>query len=127
MNRAIVVEEGIIPRARAMDQCVVDVFLLKGLITIQQHQAAEYFMDICAKSQMFIHSLGYDSTPCTGTMKKDKVYFFPYSRLVNSINKKLSFSHSKVLHDVVIEDIYPERDMDKLEECLDFISETRWR
>jgi len=127
MSRSIVVEAGIVPRARAMDQCVVDVLLLKNLITIQQHQAAEYFMDICAKSQMFIHSHGYDSIRATGTQKKDKVYFFPYSRLVKSINTKLSINHSKVLHDVVIEDMYPKQNMDKLEECLDFISETRWR
>ena len=120
------VEAGIVPRARAMDQCVVDVLLLGELITIQQHQAAEYFMDICAKSQMYIPSLSYDSTPVSGTVRKDKVYYFPYSRLIKSINKKLSFDHSKVLHDVVIEDIYPERSMDKLEECLDFISETGW-
>jgi hypothetical protein len=85
-------------------------------------------MDICAKSQMYIHSYSYDSIRAsTGTVRKDKVYYFPYSRLIKSINKKLSIDHSKVLHDVVIEDIYPERTMGKLEEGLDFISDTRWR
>ena len=126
MSRTLVVEAGIVPRAKAMDQCVVDVLLLAELITIRQHQAAEYFMDICAKSQMYVHSHSYDSTPSSGARKKDKVYYFPYSRLVKSINKKLSLDHTKVLHDVVIEDIYPERTIDKLYECLDFISESRW-
>ena len=66
--------------------------------------------------------------PSSGaTVRKDKVYYFPYSRLVRSINEKLSREHSKVLHDVVIQDVYPERTMDKLSECLDFISEVRWR
>ena len=97
------------PKAKAMDQCVVDVLLLNELISIRQHQAAEYFMDICAKSQMFVRS------------------HFPYSRLIKSINKKLSLDHAKVLHDVVIQDIYPESNMAKLEECLNFISDTRWR
>ncbi len=85
-------------------------------------------MDICAKSQMYVRSYSYDSTPSSGaTVRKDKVYYFPYSRLVRSINEKLSREHSKVLHDVVIQDVYPERTMDKLSECLDFISEVRWR
>ena len=111
-----------------MDQCVIDVLLLGDLITIRQHQAAEYFMDICAKSQMYVRSYSYDSIRAsTGTVRKDKVYYFPYSRLIKSINKKLSIDHSKVLHDVVIGDIYPERTMDKLEEGLNFISDTRWR
>ena len=102
--------------------------LLGELITIRQHQAAEYFMDICAKSQMYVRSYSYDSMPASaGTVRKDKVYYFPYSRLVRSINKKLSRDHSRVLHEVVIHDVYPERNMDKLSECLDFISEVRWR
>lgn len=128
MSRAIVVDGGIVPTARVMDQCVIDVLLLGDLITIRQHQAAEYFMDICAKSQMYVHSYSYDSIRAsTGTVRKDKVYYFPYSRLIKSINKKLSIDHTKVLHDVVIEDIYPERTIGKLEEGLDFISDTRWR
>ena len=128
MNRTLVVEAGIVPRARAMDQCVIDVLLLGDLITIRQHQAAEYFMDICAKSQMYVHSYSYDSIRAsTGTVRKDKVYYFPYSRLIKSINKKLSIDHTKVLHDVVIDDIYPDRTIGKLEEGLDFISDTRWR
>ena len=110
-----------------MDQCVIDVLLLGDLITIRQHQAAEYFMDICAKSQMYVRSYSYDSAGASsGTVRKDKVYYFPYSRLVKSINKKLSLDHSKIIHEVVIQDVYPERDMDKLTECLDFISESRW-
>ena len=122
------VEAGIVPRAKAMDQCVVYVLLLGDLITIRQHQAAEYFMDICAKSQMYVRSYSYDSMPASaGTVRKDKVYYFPYSRLVRSINKKLSRDHSRVLHEVVIHDVYPKRNMDKLSECLDFISEVRWR
>jgi|TARA_R110002020_G_scaffold92417_1_gene223802 hypothetical protein len=128
LSRAIVVEQdGIMPKAKAMDQCVVDVLLLNELISIRQHQAAEYFMDICAKSQMYVRSQGYDSLPSSGAIKKDKVYYFPYSRLIKSINKKLSLDHAKVLHDVVIQDIYPESNMAKLEECLNFISDTRWR
>jgi hypothetical protein len=128
LNRVIVIDGGLVPTARAMDQCVIDVLLLGELITIRQHQAAEYFMDICAKSQMYIHSYSYDSIRAsTGTVRKDTVYYFPYSRLIKSINKKLSIDHSKVLHDVVIEDIYPEHTMGKLEEGLDFISDTRWR
>lgn len=127
MSRTLVVEAGIVPRAKAMDQCVVDVLLLGELITIRQHQAAEYFMDICAKSQMYVRSYSYDSIGASsGTVRKDKVYYFPYSRLVKSINKKLSLDHSKIIHEVVIQDVYPERDMDKLTECLDFISESRW-
>lgn len=127
MSRTLIVEAGIIPRARAMDQCVIDVLLLGDLITIRQHQAAEYFMDICAKSQMYVRSYSYDSIGASsGTVRKDKVYYFPYSRLVKSINKKLSLDHSKIIHEVVIQDVYPERDMDKLTECLDFISESRW-
>ena len=128
MSRTLVVEAGIVPRAKAMDQCVVDVLLLGELITIRQHQAAEYFMDICAKSQMYVRSYSYDSMPASaGTVRKDKVYYFPYSRLIRSINEKLSREHSTILHEVVIHDIYPERNMDKLSECLDFISEVRWR
>ena len=127
MSRTLIVEAGIVPRARAMDQCVIDVLLLGDLITIRQHQAAEYFMDICAKSQMYVRSYSYDSVGASsGTVRKDKVYYFPYSRLVKSINKKLSLDHSKIIHEVVIQDVYPERDMDKLTECLDFISESRW-
>jgi len=127
LSRTLIVEAGIIPRARAMDQCVIDVLLLGDLITIRQHQAAEYFMDICAKSQMYVRSYSYDSIGASsGTVRKDKVYYFPYSRLVKSINKKLSLDHSKIIHEVVIQDVYPERDMDKLTECLDFISESRW-
>ena len=79
---------------------VVDGGMLGDLITIRQHQAAEYFMDICAKSQMYVRSYSYDSIRAsTGTVRKDKVYYFPYSRLIKSINKKLSIDHSKVLHD----------------------------
>ena len=127
MKRAILVEGGIANRARAMDQCLVDVLLLSGLITIRQHQSAEYFMDCCAKSHMYIRSFSYSDSSCSshGIVKKDRVYFFPYARMVSAINKELSIEHSKVLHDVIIEDVYSDGSLIKLTESLDFIYEDR--
>lgn len=127
MKRAILVEGGIANRARAMDQCLVDVLLLSGLITISQHQSAEYFMDCCAKSHMYIRSFSYgDSSPSSsGVPKKDRVYFFPYARMVSAINKELSIDHSKVLHDVIIDNVYRKESLIKLIEGLDFIYEDR--
>ena len=84
-------------------------------------------MDCCAKSHMYIRSFSYSDSSSTsgGAVKKDRVYFFPYARMVSAINKELSIEHSKVLHDVVINDIYSDEFLTKLTESLDFIYKDR--
>ena len=43
-RHSVMVEGGKMPRAKVMDQLVVDKMLMNGILTLQQHQAAEYLM-----------------------------------------------------------------------------------
>ena len=101
---------------------VIDVLLLDEQISIRQHQAAEHFMDLCARSDMFVRSVSFTDCVSTGTVKKDKVYYFPYSRMIKMIDKKFGKEYSKDLHSVVIDNVYPSLGVDSLAKCLEYIA-----
>lgn len=101
---------------------VIDVLLLDEQISIRQHQAAEHFMDLCARSDMFVRSVSFTDCVSTGRVKKDKVYYFPYSRMIKMIDKKFGKEYSKDLHSVVIDNVYPSLGVDSLAKCLEYIA-----
>ena len=43
-RHSVMIEGGKMPRAKVMDQTLIDRYLIDGLLTLQEHQAAEYVL-----------------------------------------------------------------------------------
>lgn|GEM_PF-2586195 len=125
MKRAIVIEHGIVPRIKACDQAVIDVLLMVKVLSISQHQAAEFFLGQCSKADVFIHSHSFEPMIVNASPKGGKTYYFPYAYTIKMINDRLSPEHSEVLHKVVVEDSYPGTGLKLLKQALNLISEMR--
>ena len=52
-RKRVMVEGGSVPRARVIDQCMIDRYLMEGLITLVQHQAGELLMSRAAKAGIY--------------------------------------------------------------------------
>jgi len=126
LKRTIVIEHGIVPRVKTCDQAVIDVLLLADVLSIRQHQAAEFFLDQCSKADVFLHSQSFDSMIVSSSPNRgSKTYYFPYAYTIKMIKEKLSPDHSQTLHKVVVEDIYPGDKLPMLRESLNLISNSR--
>ena len=56
-RHAVMIEGGTVPRARVMDQTLIDRYLIDGLLTLQEHQAGEYLLSQAAKAGIFTKPL----------------------------------------------------------------------
>ncbi|MBM54249.1 MAG: hypothetical protein CMB36_04375 [Euryarchaeota archaeon] len=60
-RHAVMVEGGTMPRAKVMDQNVIDRYLMDGLLTLGEHQAGEYILSQAVKAGIFSKPLRYEA------------------------------------------------------------------
>lgn len=128
-RHSVMVEPGNIPRARVMDQHIIDRFLMLGLLSLAQHRAGEYLLKQAADAGMWATGVDLSKTRVTGG-KANNVPFriFPYGRTIALVRRRFGDFHVYVVEEVVCHDWDVSGDeyrMKCLREGLDWISERR--
>jgi hypothetical protein len=123
------IEGGVVPRARVMDQSAIDDLLKKGLINILEHQAGEYFLSQCSKASVFVKSVNWESGGVSGGGRADHYNgIWPYAKTMRLVTKALGTTKAYVLHDVICQDrdVSNEPQMlEALREALELIANRR--
>jgi len=60
-RHSVMVEGGSLPRAKVMEQTVVDRLLMNCLLTLAQHQAGEYLLSQASQAGIFAKPLNYEA------------------------------------------------------------------
>jgi hypothetical protein len=128
-RHAVMIEGGTVPRARVMDQALIDRYLVDGLLTLQEHQAGEYVLNQAAKAGIFTKPLRYEAG--AGEANPDSMAsesLMRYGRTLSLVRKRLSYEHQRLVEDVVIDGLDICRDkklLTMLKEALGLISDRR--
>ena len=128
-RHSVMVEGGNMPRAKVMDQCLVDRYLMDGLLSLSQHQAAEYVMSQAAQAGMFTKALNFE--PSSGERAKDSMAnetLMRYGRTLDLVAKRYGEYHRYLIEEVVLHNWDVSGDpkkMSALKQGLDWLSERR--
>lgn len=98
----VMVEGGNAPRAKVMDQLVIDKYLIDGLVTLAEHQAGEYILNQAVKAGVYTRPLNY-SEPSSGGGKKGNIsdYLLRYGNTMSLITKRFGQYASYLTEEVV--------------------------
>lgn len=125
-RHSVMIEGGTIPRARVMDQLIIDKLLMQGRISLSQHMAAELFLSQAERACINIRAQKYDSIPA-GNGKKDNYGngYGAFSKTVTLVKKTLGLEYARVLYDCLISNEFCEDNFGLLTESLDLIVNRR--
>ena len=102
-QHSVMIEGGRFPRSKVLDQCVFDRYLMDGLITLPQHRAAEFLLNMAAKAGMWAKGVNIDGVFYDGP-KKSKVFFgmMPFGNALSKIRKHCGEHHYLMTKAVII-------------------------
>ena len=128
-RHAVMIEGGTVPRARVMDQTLIDRYLIDGLLTLQEHQAGEYLLSQAAKAGIFTKPLRDEAG--AGEANADSMEsesLMRYGRTLALVRKRYGQEHQRLVEDVVIDGLDVSRDkrlLVMLKQALGLISDRR--
>ena len=119
------IEDGeIFARARVTDQTFVDKLLLKKVIEIHHHSAAERLVEQAVTAGMFVRTPNWSSIP--GNSRKDAYTngLLRYSRTLKYVEKTLGRDAVEILERVVVMDsgTQDQEELKTVIACLDLLS-----
>ncbi len=125
-RHSVMIEGGTIPRAKVMDQLIVDKLLMDGRISLSQHMAAELFLSQAERACIHIRAQKYDSIPA-GNGKKDNYSngYGAFSKTVSLVKNALGIEYARVLYDCLISNEFSENKFSLLTDSLDLLVNRR--
>ena len=128
-QKSVLVEGGPAPRAKVMDQSLIDRYLMDGLLSLQEHQAAEYVLNQAVQAGVFTKPLRYEaSSGCSVSDPMANESLERFGRTLRLVKKTLGAYHKAILQEVVLNDwdisVNPDR-LRVFKEALQVISERR--
>ena len=102
-RHSVMVEGGLVPRAKVMDQAVIDKYLMKGSLTLAQHQAAELLLGQAAKAGLWAKSPDPDR-PVGGEKSNVPLRIIPMANTLKLVSKKFGEYHAYLVQEVVCHD-----------------------
>jgi hypothetical protein len=128
-RHAVMVEGGTMPRAKVMDQTLIDRYLMNGLLTLGEHQAGEYLLNQAMKAGIFAKPLRYEVG--SGEANPDSMAsdaLMRYGRTLNLVGKRYGDFAKYLVEEVVIHgwDVSKSKDrLVTLKKGLEWIAERR--
>lgn len=129
-RHAVMVEGGTMPRAKVMDQNLIDRYLMNGLLTLGEHQAGEYVLNQAMKAGIFTKPLKYDASG-GGEVNPDSVAseaLMRYGKTLNLVKNRYGPYAKYLVEEVVIHgwDISDNKDrLMTFKQSLEWIAERR--
>ena len=104
-RHSVLIEPGLRPRARVMDQHICDRWLMDGLLTLREHRAAEYLLGQAAISGSFARSMNWWSDRTSGG-ERNHVPFgvIPFGKSLRCVQDSHGAWHSYVVWRVIVYD-----------------------
>lgn len=102
-KHSVMVEGGPVPRAKVMDQAMIDQYLMKGLLTLAQHQAAEYLLGQAAKAGIWAKAPDPDR-PMGGEKSNVPLGIIPMAQTLKLVSRKYGEYHAYLVQEVVCHD-----------------------
>jgi hypothetical protein len=97
------IEGGRFPRAKVMNQTMIDQYLMKGLVNLVEHQAGEYLIGQAARAGAWPTGVNLSDTRVSGGTRNNVPFgIFPYGRTLVTVKKKYGWFHMYLLEQVVI-------------------------
>lgn len=123
----VMVEGGAVPRARVMDQHVIDAYLMGGIIDLKQHRGGEYLLGQAARAGLWATGANLSGSMTQGG-KRDHVPMgvMPYGDTLNAVEKRHGPYHRYIVKRVVCDDhdvSGNQHNMEVLREALGFIAD----
>lgn len=101
----VMIEPGIVPRARVMDQAPIDELLLSGHLDLKQHRAAEYLIQQAVMSGTYPRGVNLEGASTSGGVSDFVPHGIePFSRTLRAVRKHLSEAHERIVREVVLMD-----------------------
>lgn len=87
-RHSVMIEGGLVPRAKVMDQVLIDAYLMRGLLSLKEHRAGEYLLGQAAKANMW--AKGANLLGAGGGVKKSTVPMgvFPFGRTLVMVKQR---------------------------------------
>lgn len=129
-RHSVMVEGGKVPRAKVMDQNLIDRYLMDGLLTLQEHQAGEYILNQSAQAGLYVRPLRFEAST-GGKRNEDPManeQLMRFGRTMKLIAKRFGPYHKYLVEEVVVHGWDISRDPKKLKalkEGLAWVSERR--
>jgi hypothetical protein len=124
-RHSVMIEGGQVPRARVMDQTVMDRYLMQGALTITQHQAGEHLLEQAMWAGMWARGMRWDGAGSHSAGCVVPLGVGPFGDALASIRKTFSPDHAWLVRKLVIDNCDIAEDlshMDKVRTALDFLS-----
>ena len=104
-NKSVMIEGGQVPRARVMDQCIIDRYLMRGLLDLKQHQAGEFILKQASIAKAWPTGVDWSGSMAGGG-KRNNVPFgvFPLGQTLSAIEDRYGWFHMYVTSEVTIHD-----------------------
>jgi len=124
----VMIEGGMVPRAKVMDQTMIDRHLMRGEINLPQHQAGEYLLGQAVIAGVWATGINWQGAGVTGVRNFVPFGAFPFGRTLEMVERKYGRFHSLLIHRVVCDnwDVGADENLMKwLKQGLDWISNRR--
>ena len=124
------IEGGKMPRAKVMDQTLIDRYLIDGLLTLQEHQAAEYVLSQGSAAGLYVKPLKFEAST-GGNRSEDPMAndaLMRFGRTLKLVSDRFGEYHKYLVQEVVIHEWDVSADPKKLKalkEALSWIADRR--
>lgn len=103
-NKSVMVEGGKFPRARVMDQTMIDRYLMRGILNLSQHRAGEMLLGQAAKAGAWPTGANWAGAGGGGQHDYVPSAGFSFGGTLACVRDKYGFFHAYVVKEVVIHD-----------------------
>jgi len=104
-QHSVMIEGGMIPRARVMDQHMIDRYLMGGLLDLAQHRAAERVLELATIAGIWPTGINWHGSGVKGERNYVPYGAFPFGRALVRVKRRYGRYHVFVLLEVVCYDV----------------------
>lgn len=97
----VLIAGGSVPKARVMDQTMIDRYLMQGFLTLAQHQAGEYILRQAVAAGMYTPPLNYSAPTGTGEPSGPRDAILRFGRTMAIVRRRYGEYASYVVEEVV--------------------------
>jgi hypothetical protein len=115
----VMIEGGSVPRAKVMDQHLIDLYLMRGVLDLKQHSAGEYILGQAARAKLWPTGADLLGANIGGDRRGGHVPFgvFPFGRTLVTVKQARSPYHAYVVQRVICDE-WDVRENDHAMGCL---------
>lgn len=101
-RHSVMIEGGTVPRAKVMDQTLIDRYLMDGLLTLPEHHGGEFLLKQAAKAGVWAKGINWSGgSGDKGTPNYVPFGAFPYGSTIRAINNRFGEYHGYLAQEVV--------------------------